>query len=114
MFRGTYDFASPPFDWGEDYKRPNVAYEDLIVYEMCVRSFTADESSKLPEGKRGTFLGLKEKVSILPSPVLLPAHQQSALHWKELLVLNLAWQNKWIIPPHACVAHASGSQQQHH
>jgi pullulanase/glycogen debranching enzyme len=36
----------------------------MIVYEMGVRSFTADASSGLPEGRLGTFLGLKEKVQI--------------------------------------------------
>ena len=63
IFRGTYDFASPDFDWGRDYQRPNLPPQDLVVYEMCVRSFTADESSGLPDGKRGTFLGLKDKVA---------------------------------------------------
>jgi len=64
LFRGTYDFESPEFDWGDDYERPNIPPQDMIVYEMGVRSFTADASSGLPEGRLGTFLGLKEKVQI--------------------------------------------------
>ncbi len=36
--------------------------QDLIIYEMPVRSFTADKSSGLDEGMRGTFLGVAEKV----------------------------------------------------
>lgn len=62
VFRGTYDFESPEFDWGVDYERPNIPPQDLIIYEMCVRSFTASASSGLSDGLRGSFLGLKEKV----------------------------------------------------
>ena len=29
-FMGTYDFDSPPFDWGEDYRLPNLS-------EVCKR-----------------------------------------------------------------------------
>ncbi|CAG9464293.1 unnamed protein product [Pedinophyceae sp. YPF-701] len=65
VFRGTYDFAEEPFDWGADYKRPNVAWRDLIIYEMPVRSFTASATSGLPEGERGTFTGLAKKVDHL-------------------------------------------------
>ena len=62
IFRGTYDFQSPAFEWGKTYQRPNLVPEDVIVYEMGVRSFTAAASSGLPEGSRGTFKGLIEKV----------------------------------------------------
>lgn len=62
IFRGTFDFDEPEFDWGAGYSRPNLPPEDLIIYEMGVRSFTADPSSNLPSGNLGTFLGLKEKV----------------------------------------------------
>ena len=62
VFRGTYDFDSPAFDWGSDYQQPNHAPQDLVIYEMGVRSFTAHESSGLPAGQKGTYLGLKEKV----------------------------------------------------
>ena len=65
MFRGTYDFEEPAFDWGVDYQRPNLAPQDLIVYEMGVRSFTADESSAVGAEQQGTFLGLIEKVGPL-------------------------------------------------
>ena len=62
IFRGTYDFDSPAFDWGADYQRPNHAPQDLIIYEMGIRSYTAHDSSGLPAGQKGTYLGLKEKV----------------------------------------------------
>lgn len=38
--------------------------QDLVIYEMPVRSFTASSSSGLPSGVRGTFLGVAEKVSV--------------------------------------------------
>ena len=62
MFRGTFDFTSEPFDWGTDYHRPNLPWQDLIVYEMPIRSFTADPSSGVGEGLQGTFAGAAAKV----------------------------------------------------
>ncbi|XP_044511105.1 isoamylase 3, chloroplastic-like [Mangifera indica] len=59
---GTYDFDSLPFDWGDNYKLPNIPEKDLVVYEMNVRAFTADESSGLDSDIRGTYLGLIEKI----------------------------------------------------
>ena len=50
------------FDWDDD--RPlDVPIEDLVIYEMHVRSFTADPSSgvKFP----GTFAGIREKIPYL-------------------------------------------------
>ncbi|XP_043720663.1 isoamylase 3, chloroplastic isoform X2 [Telopea speciosissima] len=61
-FLGTYDFTSLPFDWGGNYKLPNVPEKDLVIYEMNVRSFTADESSGLDPGIRGSYLGVIEKI----------------------------------------------------
>jgi len=62
MWWGTYDFDSPAFDWGSDYSRPNFSLRELVVYEMSVRCFTASESSGVPPERRGTYLGLAEKV----------------------------------------------------
>ena len=70
LFWGTFDFESPAFKWGTDYQRPNLAWQDLIVYEMPVRSFTADASSGVGAGKQGTFQGITEKVSILSLQVM--------------------------------------------
>ncbi len=67
QFRGTFELDAAPFDWGKDYKRPNLAPEDVIVYEMGVRSFTADESSGVGAEKQGTYAGLMAKV---PAPSL--------------------------------------------
>eukprot|EP00252_Welwitschia_mirabilis_P008381 TRINITY_DN2017_c0_g1_i3.p1 TRINITY_DN2017_c0_g1~~TRINITY_DN2017_c0_g1_i3.p1 ORF type:complete len:717 (+),score=131.78 TRINITY_DN2017_c0_g1_i3:57-2207(+) len=62
QFLATYDFTATAFDWGEDYKRPNIPEKDLVIYEMNVRGFTADESSGLQPGLRGSYLGVMEKI----------------------------------------------------
>lgn len=36
--------------------------KDLVIYEMNVRAFTADESSGLHKDVRGSYLGVIEKV----------------------------------------------------
>ncbi len=40
VFRGTFDFESEPFDWGEGYARPNIPLQDLVIAELPVRLFT--------------------------------------------------------------------------
>ena len=40
VFRGTYDFESKPFDWGANYRRPNIPLKDLVIAELPVRLFT--------------------------------------------------------------------------
>ncbi|XP_011626408.1 isoamylase 3, chloroplastic isoform X2 [Amborella trichopoda] len=61
-FLGTYDFNCLPFDWGSDYKLPNIPEKDLVIYEMNVRAFTADVSSELDPNLRGSYLGVIEKI----------------------------------------------------
>ncbi|XP_060175321.1 isoamylase 3, chloroplastic isoform X5 [Lycium barbarum] len=61
-FLGTYDFNSLPFDWGENYTLPNIPETDLVIYEMNVRAFTADETSGVDPDQRGSYLGLIEKI----------------------------------------------------
>ncbi|XP_031498374.1 isoamylase 3, chloroplastic isoform X2 [Nymphaea colorata] len=61
-FLGTFDFESLPFDWGEEYRPPNIPEKDLIIYEMNVRAFTADASSGLGPHIRGSYLGVIEKI----------------------------------------------------
>lgn len=61
-FYGTYDFVAPEFDWGEDYKPPSIPEKDLVIYEMNVRGFTQDESSKVPPAARGSYRGMIEKI----------------------------------------------------
>ncbi|XP_019175308.1 PREDICTED: isoamylase 3, chloroplastic isoform X2 [Ipomoea nil] len=61
-FYGTYDFDSLPFDWGDNYKLPNIPEKDLVIYEMNVRAFTTGESSGLDPDIRGSYLGVIEKI----------------------------------------------------
>eukprot|EP00262_Sarcandra_glabra_P000408 TRINITY_DN10485_c1_g1_i3.p1 TRINITY_DN10485_c1_g1~~TRINITY_DN10485_c1_g1_i3.p1 ORF type:complete len:788 (-),score=138.80 TRINITY_DN10485_c1_g1_i3:476-2782(-) len=61
-FLGSYDFTTLPFDWGANYKTPNIPEEDLVIYEMNVRAFTADESSELDPSVRGSYLGVIDKI----------------------------------------------------
>uniref|UniRef100_A0A0D9XEN7 isoamylase n=1 Tax=Leersia perrieri TaxID=77586 RepID=A0A0D9XEN7_9ORYZ len=58
---GTYDFDSSPFDWGDNYRLPNLPETDLVIYEMNVRAFTADDSSGLSSDVRGSYLGVIDK-----------------------------------------------------
>ena len=50
------------FDWG-NFKQPEIPFNDLIIYEMHVRGFTMDKSSKVKHP--GTFAGIKEKIPYL-------------------------------------------------
>ncbi|XP_020111009.1 isoamylase 3, chloroplastic isoform X1 [Ananas comosus] len=61
-FLGTFDFVCSSFDWGPDYKLPNIPEADLVIYEMNVRAFTADESSGLDVDIRGSYLGVIDKI----------------------------------------------------
>jgi len=55
-------FPSVAFDWGKD--RPlNLPFESLVLYEMHIRGFTKDPSSKVKHP--GTFLGAIEKIPYL-------------------------------------------------
>lgn len=64
---GTYDFDSPAFEWGNEYNRPDYSLRELVIYEMSVRTFTACETSGLPSERRGTYLGVADKVSLCMS-----------------------------------------------
>jgi len=67
------------FDWKND--RPlEIPFEDLVIYEMHVRSFTAHKSSGVKENKRGTYAAIREKIPYLKKlgincVELLPIHE---------------------------------------
>lgn len=50
------------FDWG-DFSQPEIPFEDLVIYEMHVRGFTKDPSSKVSHP--GTFDAIREKIPYL-------------------------------------------------
>jgi isoamylase len=67
------------FDW-EDDKAPHRPFEQTVIYEMHVRGFTWDESSRVTAEKRGTYAGLIEKIPYLQdlgvtAVELLPVYQ---------------------------------------
>ncbi|NTV62369.1 MAG: glycogen-debranching protein, partial [Oscillochloris sp.] len=77
----------PSFDWGGNL-RPRHTYQ-TVVYELHVRGFTAHPSSGLVPERRGTFLGLIDKIPYLKElgitvVELLPVHQfdpQEGNYW---------------------------------
>ena len=67
------------FDWKND-KPLEIPFEDLVIYEMHVRSFTAHESSGTSVNKRGSFAAIREKIPYLKElgincVELLPIHE---------------------------------------
>ncbi len=55
-------FPLPPFDW-EDDRPPKIPWRNLILYEMHVRAFTQDPSSKTEHP--GTFAAVIQKIGHL-------------------------------------------------
>lgn len=73
LFEGDDDF-----DWGDD--RVRFHEHDLVIYEMHVRGYTYRNNSGVAEDRRGTFLGVIDKIPYLKSlgvtaVELLPVHQ---------------------------------------
>ncbi|MDM0043364.1 glycogen debranching protein GlgX [Variovorax dokdonensis] len=67
------------FTWGEDI-RPNVPWQDMVIYELHVRGFTMRHPG-VPEALRGTYAGLGTKAVIdylqglgVTTVELLPVH----------------------------------------
>ncbi len=52
----------PPFDW-QEVAKPKIPLENLVIYEMHVRGFTQDPSSRVAHP--GTYLGAIEKIPYL-------------------------------------------------
>ncbi|MCA9052553.1 MAG: glycogen-debranching protein, partial [Planctomycetaceae bacterium] len=51
------------FDWGDDQVRHHE--HDLVVYELHARGFTRHPSSEVPGYRRGTYLGVIDKIPYL-------------------------------------------------
>jgi glycogen operon protein len=68
---------------------PRHAWHEIVIYELHVKGFTARANSGVTEGRRGTFLGLIEKIPHLKElgvtvVELLPVHQfdpQEGNYW---------------------------------
>lgn len=66
------------FDWQND--KPVRHEHDLVIYEMHLRGFTANENSGVAASSRGTFKGVVDKIPYLKelgitAVELLPVHQ---------------------------------------
>jgi isoamylase len=76
----------PPFDW-ENTSAPKIPKEDLVIYEMHVRGFTADPSSQVKA--RGTYAGMIQKIPYLKklgvtAVELLPIHEFDECNCKNI------------------------------
>ncbi|HEU0273156.1 MAG TPA: isoamylase [Candidatus Udaeobacter sp.] len=84
---GVLPLYRPEFDWGSTV--PPRHTHDAVVYELHVKGFTARANSGVANEKRGTFLGLIEKIPYLQElgvtvVELMPVHQfdpQEGNYW---------------------------------
>jgi glycogen operon protein len=104
----------PAFDWGED-RRPDVPWDDTVIYELHVRGFTRQHPD-VPPNLRGTYAGLAHPAVVeylralhISAVELLPIHQFVS----EPHVQQRGMRNYWgyntlgFLAPHAAYAHAS-------
>ena len=72
-----------------EFARPRHPWHEIVIYELHVKGFTARANSGVTTEKRGTFLGLIEKIPYLKElgvtvVELLPVHQfdpQEGNYW---------------------------------
>ncbi len=74
-------FLQNDFDWEGD-QRPRIPYEDCVCYCMHVRGFTRHPSSGVEH--KGTFLGVKEKISYLKETGITTVELQPAYEFLEI------------------------------
>jgi glycogen operon protein len=75
---GVIDAQAPAFDWGEDRQPWHTS--DLVIYEVHVKGFTRRANSQVADDRRGTYLGVIDKIPYLKelgitAVELLPVHQ---------------------------------------
>ncbi len=99
-------FAEHVFDWGES-KRPELSYEDMIVYLAHVRGFTMHASSKV-RGK-GTFYGMMQKIPYLKELGITTVELQPIYEYEELdkkgKVNYWGYQKGYYYAPRACYSY---------
>ncbi len=69
------------FDWGESC-RPELSYQDMVVYLAHVRGFTMHSSSKVRG--RGTFYGMMQKIPYLKDLGITTVELQPIYEYEEL------------------------------
>ncbi len=108
---GVLPTTQSHFDWDND--APIRHGSDLIIYELHVRGFTQHVSSGVEENRRGTFLGVIDKIPYLQSlgitaVELMPVFQfdpQEGNYWGYMPLSFFA--------PHEAYASESAAEDQH-
>lgn len=93
------------FDWGDDSVRFHE--HDLVIYEMHVRGFTRNPNSGVAANRRGTFLGVIDKIPYLQqlgitAVELLPVHQfdpQEGNYWGYMTLNFFAPHSQYATDP---------------
>jgi glycogen operon protein len=109
--------AHDAFPWGDDH-RPNVPWDDTVIYELHVRGFT-EQHPGIPAELRGTYAGLAHPAAIdylkelgVTAVELLPIHHFVT----EPSVQRRGMRNYWgynsvgFFAPHEAYASRKGNQ----
>ncbi|WP_436714448.1 isoamylase [Roseiconus lacunae] len=105
---GMLPSTSCHFDWGDDVRPRHES--DLVIYELHVRGFTQHESSGVDPSRRGTFLGVCDKISYLlelgiTAVELMPVFQfdpDDGNYWGYMPLALFAPHHRYASDPHAC------------
>lgn len=74
------------FDWGKD-RRPQIPYEDTIIYRMHCRGFTKHHSSGVKY--KGTFRGIMEKIPYLKELGITAVEVMPVYEFQEVIMPEL-------------------------
>jgi glycogen operon protein len=101
------------YDWQGDHPLRR-SYSETVIYEMHVRGFTRDPSSKVAPGERGTYAGLIEKVPYLAdlgitAVELLPVFQFDAQDAPDGHVNYWGYQPVSFFAPHVAYSSRKGA-----
>ncbi len=80
------------FNWGDE-KKPQIAYEDMIIYHAHVRNFTMHPSSKVR--KKGTFEGIIEKIPYLKELGITTLELAPIAEFSEIMLPDEVWKNPY-------------------
>ena len=72
------------YDWEGD-KRPEIPFEECIIYRLHPRGFTKHPSSGVAEEKRGTFAGIQEKIPYLKELGITTVELLPSIEFQEVM-----------------------------